>query len=180
MNFEGGESIFQTCQVCNAPIVIPSDIFYPKDRQILSENFATLTNDIAVDPEQVTNELTPGDSLPLEKELIDREAKIERFEVYQEKIGTSPLSVKKAIDNLVNPGEHAEVNIKGNTFLEISVENEANSAIERIKEKLESGERVSAVKMFREEFGTGLEEAYESIKLMEIGEPVDVAKFLED
>jgi len=178
MNFDGGESIFQTCQTCNAPIVVPSDIFYPKDKQILSENFATLANDIAVDPEQVTNELTPGSKPPLEKELINREAKIEKFEVYQEKIGTSPVAVKEAFDELVNPGENSTVNISDDSILKIPGDESAANILERIRKELKTGDRVDAIRIFRDEFGASLEESIESVDQIEKNQLTDVFEFV--
>ena len=112
MTFGGGESIFQTCKTCNAPVVVPSDIFYSKEQKILSEDFASLANDVAVDPEQVTNELSVGDKPPSKQELIDLDAKIEKFEIYQEKIGTSAVSVKEAIDEMVNPNNTLELELE--------------------------------------------------------------------
>lgn len=103
MIFAGGESIFQTCKACNAPVIVPSEFLYKKDEQLASEDFASLVNDIPVDVEQVTNELTPGSELPKAEDVIDPDARIEKFEIYQEKIGTSSVETKKAVDKIVAP-----------------------------------------------------------------------------
>lgn len=193
MKFEGGESIFQTCQVCNAPIVIPSDIYYKKEQQLASENFATLTNDKTVDVEKVTNELTPGNSLPKDEDSIDPEAKIEKFEVYQEKIGTHAVEAKKAVDEIIAPKK--EVDFKTATPYADSFDNEdgsinvrsvqkqavkksPNPVLARVKHKLQTGDKIEAIKIFRNRFNTSLRDAKESVEAIERGEEIDVSQFL--
>lgn len=108
MIFQGGKSIFQTCKACHAPVIIPSEILYKDEQKLASEDFASLANDKPVDVEQVTNELTPGNNLPADEEMIDREAGIEKFEVYQNKIGTSVVETKKAVDEIISPEKQTD------------------------------------------------------------------------
>ena len=158
--FGGGESIFQTCKTCHAPIVIPSEIFYPKDKQIESGNFATLTNDISVDPEKVTNELTPGDELPNKNEVIDPEAKIEKFEIYQEKIGMNSVEAKQAVDKIIVSGSKLIENAPYKPPVEVS-------ALDRIKSELRSGDKIEAIKIYRETYGKSLKEAKKIVEAIE-------------
>ncbi len=157
MVFSGGESIFQTCKTCHAPIIVPSEIYYPEDQQILSESFASLTNDVPVDPEQVTNELTPGDNLPRNEDIIDPDAKIEKFEIYQEKIGTSAVTDKKAFDQIVSPDDGKARD----------AENKRDFVFERIKSELRMGDKIEAIKIYRESFGKDLKEAKEIVEAIE-------------
>lgn len=171
MTFGGGESIFQTCPTCHAPIVVPSEIFYPKGMQIASENFATLANDIAVDVEQVTNELTPGDNLPTKSEMLDPGAKIEKFEIYQEKIGTSSIRSKKEMDDIITSNDEFNINQSyGQKPQQPSAETAQENAapiMERIRYELRSGDKIEAIKIYKAAFGTSLKEAKETIDKME-------------
>ncbi len=171
MTFEGGESIFQTCPACHAPIIVPSEIFYPKDKQIASEHFATLAKDVAVDVEQVTNQLTPGDNLPTESEMLDPEAKIERFEIYQEKIGTSSIRSKKEMDDIITANDEFNIHQsygqeQERPSTEMVQENSA-PIMERIRYELRSGDKIEAIKIYKATFGTSLKEAKETIDKME-------------
>lgn len=61
MEFGGGDSIFQTCPKCHAPIVVPSEIYYTKEQQIDAEDFATLANDKPVSEEKVSLDVGAGE-----------------------------------------------------------------------------------------------------------------------
>ena len=169
MTFTGGESIFQTCETCHAPIIVPDEIFYPEDQQIASGNFATLTNDVEVNPENVTNELTPGENLPRDSDVIDPEAKIERFEVYQEKIGTSTVATKEAVDKLV--GSNALEERPRNRRIDPRKE-----ALERIKHELRTGDKIEAIKIYREKYGKSLKEAKEIVEAIEKEELANLSR----
>jgi len=162
MKFEGGESIFQTCKSCHAPIIIPSEILYPVEKQIAAEHFATLAKDIPVDVEQVTNELTPGASLPASDDVITREAKIEKFEVYQEKIGASSVKQKQAFDKLVAPSDKI-----GYETLAPLVVDETETTLERIKSELRAGDKIEAIKIYRDHYGKSLKEAKDIVEAIE-------------
>ena len=162
MKFEGGESIFQTCKSCQAPIIVPSEILYPKEKQIAYEQFATLAKDIPVDVEQVTNDLTSGDSPPPSDDVIAREAQIEKFEVYQEKIGASSIKQKQAFDNLVAPSEKMGFD----TIAPLAVD-EAETTLERIKSELRAGDKIEAIKIYRDHYGKSLKEAKEIVEAIE-------------
>ncbi len=191
MIFDGGESIFQTCGKCNAPIVIPADIFYKDEthQTLASDNFASLVNDRPVDVEQVTNELTPGKNLPKDEETIDPEARIEKFEVYQEKIGTSAVESKKAVDEIITPKKEVsfqpdspyrspfETEPKKTESKQQSRKSQINPVIVRVKNELQTGDKIEAIKIFREKFGTGLREAKEAVEAIERGETIDITGF---
>ncbi len=173
MAFGGGESIFQTCDTCHAPIVIPSEIFYPPEKQITATNFATLNNDIPVDPEQVTNELTPGDNPPTESEVIDPEAKIEKFEIYQEKIGTQAAAGKKIVDNIIAPDKDFSTRSQYDSLIDAQVNDDAQNVLDRVKHELRTGDKIEAIKIYREAHGLSLAE---SKKLVEAVEREEIIK----
>ncbi len=202
MTFAGGESIFQTCKTCNAPIIVPSEFLYKGEDQLASEDFASLVNDKPVDVEQVTNELTPGSRLPASDEIIDEDARIEKFEVYQEKIGTHALKTKMAVDAIVAPKASTdfttaspfanadgsiEVKIPNLSAIEIhekltdkkkTIQTHANPALARIRNELKKNDKIEAIKIFRSRFNTSLRNAKEAVEAMERGENIDISQFL--
>jgi ribosomal protein L7/L12 len=189
MEFAGGESIFQTCKACHAPVIVPSDILYKNEQKLASEDFATLVNDKPVDVEQVTNELTPGSSLPKDEDSIDAGAKIEKFEVYQEKIGRHVVKTKKAVDEIVAPKKDSDfktvspfANADGSISLEIpetqTSQSPINPIIARVKNELQTGDKIEAIKLFRSRFNTSLRDAKETVEAIERGEEIDISQFL--
>ncbi|MGI8670776.1 MAG: hypothetical protein ACR2J3_13160 [Aridibacter sp.] len=189
MEFAGGESIFQTCKSCHAPVIVPSDMLYKNEQKLASEDFASLVNDKNVDVEQVTNELTAGNNLPNDAEMIDPEAKIEKFEVYQEKIGTHVVETKKAVDEIVAPKKDSDfktaspfANVDGSITTSAdkpqSAETQTHPILARIRHELQTGDKIEAIKIFRERFNTGLRDAKETVEAIERGEDVDVSRFL--
>lgn len=194
IEFQGGESIFQTCSSCNAPVIVPSELLYKKEQQLASENFASLTNDKPVDVDQVTNELTPGDGPPKDEDSIDLDAKIEKFEVYQEKLGTSAVETKKAVDEIIAP--KTEVDFKVATPYANPFENQntptstgvsehsttteipINPVMARVRNELQKGSKIEAIKIFKARFNTSLANAKAAVDALERGEEIEVSDYL--
>lgn len=184
MIFQGGESIFQTCKSCNAPVIVPSEMLYGNEQKLASEDFASLVNDKPVDVEQVTNELTPGNEPPSETEMLDPEAKIEKFEVYQNKIGTSSVEAKKAVDDMIAPKKKVDYKM-ATPYANSDVNRDSREqktqlhpVLVRIQHELDSGDKIEAIKIFRDKFQTGLREAKESVEAIERGEQIDISQFV--
>ena len=202
ITFAGGESIFQTCKTCNAPIIVPSEFLYRGEEQLASENFASLVNDKPVDVEQVTNELTPGSKPPASDEIIDEDARIEKFEVYQEKIGTHAVETKKVVDEIVAPKPSTDFKTASpfaNADGSIEVKTPDLSSIEipeqlkakkqtpkidvypilaRVRNELKKNDKIEAIKIFRSRFNTSLRDAKNAVEAIESGENVDISQFL--
>ncbi len=194
MMFAGGDSIFQTCKTCNAPIIVPSEFLYKKEDRLASEEFASLVNDKPVDVEQVTNELTPGKTLPREIDSIDPEARIEKFEVYQEKLGTHSIETKKAVDEIVAPKENVDfktrspfANQDGSISIKIPEELKAikqtnkipiNPILSRVRNEISKNDKIEAIKIFRSRFKTSLRDAKDAVEAIERGEEIDISPYL--
>lgn len=202
MTFAGGESVFQTCNTCNAPIIVPSEFLYKGEDQLASENFASLVNDKPVDVEHVTSQLTPGSGLPKSDEIIDKDARIEKFEVYQEKIGTHAIETKKVVDEIVAPNPSTdfkiaspfanadgsiEVKTPNLSSIEIpkalktkkqNVQTQINPVLARVRNELAKNDKIEAIKIFRSRFNTGLRKAKEAVEAIERGENVDVSDYM--
>jgi hypothetical protein len=200
--FAGGESIFQTCKTCNAPIIVPSEFLYKGEAKLASEEFASLVNDKPVDVEQVTNELTPGSNLPESDEIIDKDARIEKFEVYQEKLGTHAVETKKVVDEIVAPKENDDfktrspfanddgsisMEVPDSLSIEIPEELKAKKTtakidiypiLARVRNELQRNGKIEAIKIFRSKFNTSLRDAKEAVEAIERGENIDISQYL--
>lgn len=168
--FGGGNSVFETCRSCNAPVIVPSEFLYEKRLVLESADFASLMNDKPVDVDQVTNELTPGDSLPDSTIEENPYALIEQFDVYQEKIGTGSIAEKQAFDQ-VAAGEGSILDISP---LAAAPKRENSAIMDSIQTELSLGRKVTAIKIFREGFGTSLQAAKAAVEAIERGETIDL------
>ena len=169
MAYKGGESLFQNCEACLAPIVVPDDIYYDNRVSLAYDKFASLNNDIDVDVEQVTNELTAGDSLP-ESSIGDGlgfDVVIEKFDEYQEKIGIGTVAEKEVFDDAVSTG--GDDVLKKKTLLELTPQTEQTTALDLIRSELEHGHKIEAIKIYREAYGVDLKTAKHKVEAMERG-----------
>ncbi len=94
MSYDGGDSIFQTCAKCHAPIVIPSEIFYTKEQQIDAEDFATLTNDKSVSEKQISLDVGAGE--------VSNDDQIE--EIISNSVGSGAENIISRIENELENG----------------------------------------------------------------------------
>ena len=173
MKSGGGESMFQTCGSCNAPIVVPSEIYYSSKTQTLaSEEFASLTKDKPVNIEQVSKELAPDDSFAELEELASAGGKIESFENYQENLGIDAIEEKKAVEKIVAPSAADE---KNSSFDDAP--REIHPAIEYIQKELSAGRKVNVIKEIKEKVTNSLQEAKIIVEKIERGELVDISVF---
>ena len=165
--------MFQTCGSCNAPIVVPSDIYYSSKTQVLaSEEFASLTKDKPVNIEQVSKELAPDSNFAEMEELASAGGKVESFEIYQENLGINAIEEKKAVEKIVAP---AAANVQNNSFADAP--DETHPAIEYIQKELSAGRKVAVIKEVKEKVTNSLQKATSLVEKIERGEPVDISVF---
>ena len=172
MVFKGGESLFQNCDTCTAPVIVPDDIYYEKGDLLASVDFASLNNDKDVDVEQVTNALTPGDDLPKATISDWDDAKIEQFDVFQEKIGTGSVAEKNAFDAITS--ESGEKGLEEETLAERTPHEELTATLDLIRGELSSGDKVEAIKIFRQAFQSDVSSAKDAVEAIERGEALDI------
>lgn len=201
MEFSGGDSIFQTCQKCHAPIVIPSDVYYSKEQQIDAEDFATLTNDKHIIEEKVPLDVGAGDVADDDRiEQIISNPENSEIDVSnaEKKIPSDPQLSQ--LHYLINQGRKIEAirfyrGIYGcdltvaKTEVEklldkqlsskdISPSNESTETIvARIENELANGNKINAIKIFLDTFDAGLKESKDVVDAMETGRKVDISGF---
>lgn len=161
--------MFQTCGSCNAPIVVPSEIYYSSKTQTLaSEEFASLTNDKSVNIEKVSEELAPGEDFAELEELASAGDEIEDFEAFQKKLDEHAPEAKKAVEEIVAPD-------LANAQKEFS--ESVHPAIEYIQNELSAGRKVTVIKEIKEKVTNNLQEAKNIVEKIERGELVDPSVF---
>ena len=164
--------MFQTCGSCSAPIVVPSEIYYSSKSQILaSEEFASLTNDKAVNIEQVSKELAPGEDFAEMEELASAGDEIEDFEAFQKKIDAHAPEAKKAVEEIAVP-------VVAKTQKDsVKTDQTIHPAIEYIQKELSAGRKVTVIKEVREKVTGSLQTAKEIVEKVERGEVIDTSIF---
>lgn len=236
MEYQGGDSLFQNCDACSVPIVVPSSITEP-DRD------KTIESTVGMPPENVMK----AESLTQIHEHLDKEeARVEEEKASGEVADPILDESKKAIEEMVSgkqttaevraeePVKQAEASREPNPqimeeiFNEVRAGNkikaivlysdayntsveEAKKAVEKafvnvevVEEKsktkeptkvgltpdsaktqlgiilhqLQTGNKILAIKTFREQFGSGLREAKDAVEAMERGENVNISDYL--
>ncbi len=147
-----------------APVIVPSEFLYGKDSILRSDNFASLMNDKDVNVDQVTNELTPGDTLPAESIADDLglDVLIEKFDVYQEKIGSGSVEEKLAFDNVVSSSSGS--GLENAPIAAQSPQPQDSAIVALIKSELVAGRKIEAIKIYREAFNASLADSKEAVE----------------
>lgn len=143
MEFSGGDSIFQTCKKCHAPIVIPSEIFYTKEQQIDAEDFATLANDKPVTEKQVSLDVGAGD--------VAGDDKIEE-------IIKNPQNNEFASEN-VGSATSQNVQTAGN-------KQPSEAQLGQLNYLINQGRKIEAIRFYRGIYGSDLETAKTKVEEM--------------
>lgn len=234
MEYKGGDSLFQNCGSCGAPIVMPSSISEPdRDKGIEStvgmppekvmkaESFSQVQDHLdkeearveeikesggVIDPiladskgvidnivsgqqsfvEDYPADLLQDDDIAVEPnpqimEKIFNEVqagrKIEAIKLYREAYNTSLAEAKEMVEKaFVNvPVEEAEKSEPAK--VEITADS-SNQNLGVILQQLQSGNKIFAIKLFREQFRTGLKEAKDAVDAMERGEKINVSDYI--
>jgi ribosomal protein L7/L12 len=103
--------------------------------------------------------------------------KIEAIKLYREAYNTSLAEAKemveKAFANVPVIGTEQNEPAK----VEITMDS-ANQKLGVILQQLQSGNKIFAIKLFREQFGTGLKEAKDAVDAMERGEKINISDYI--
>ena len=152
MTFGGGDSIFQTCPKCHAPIVVPSEIFYTKEQQIDADNFATLANDKPVTEEKVSLDVGAGE--------VANDNQIEKIisNTESDEFATQTSEVDFAAENV---GATTSQNFQ---FAEKKEPSEAQ--LSQLNYLINQGRKIEAIRFYRGIYGSDLHIAKTEIEEM--------------
>lgn len=134
-------------------------------------------NEAEVIPEATTQKTSStGLNQNVSRQIVDElraGSKINAIKIYREHYNSSLADAKDAIENLASQADQVNRNIQ--------TEPTANSPIEKlgmILQELQSGNKINAIKIFREQFGTGLREAKNAVEAIERGENINVSDYM--
>lgn len=152
MEFGGGDSIFQTCPKCHAPIVVPADVFYTKDKQIVSEDFATLANDKPVVAEQVSLDVGAGEVANDDKiEEIISSPDNDEFAPQTSQVDFSAENVAPTASQNIEQSEKKEP---------------SDAQLSQLHYLLNQGRKIEAIRFYRGIYGSDLHIAKTEIEKM--------------
>lgn len=152
MEFGGGDSIFQTCQKCHAPIVVPTDVFYTKDKQIVSEDFATLANDKPVVAEQISLDVGAGEVANDDKiEEIISNPDNDEFAPQTSEVDFSSENIEPTASQNIEQSEKKEP---------------SDAQLSQLHYLLNQGRKIEAIRFYRGIYGSDLHIAKTEIEKM--------------
>lgn len=154
MEYDGESTLFQNCGSCGAPIVVPAEIVQAgRDRRI----------------EAVVNmpppEQNPTGEVAAIRQLVNEGRKIEAIKLHRETFGSDLAEAKKAVEN-IHSGQSGYAVKDFPTDLPEDPK-DSNAQLGIIKNELKTGNKINAIKLFREIYNTGLREAKDAVDALE-------------
>lgn len=149
LDFTG--EMMQKCGHCGSTVIAPSELFYAEDPRPFSD-LSSLT----------------GKALKIAEiqRLIREDKMIHAIKEFRETFGVGLKEAKDAVEAMQR-GEGLDVSGVNVRVVERSPGRESNVA--EIQRLIRSGQKIQAIKVFRETFGVGLKEAKDAVEAMERG-----------
>ena len=175
MEYDGETTLFQTCKSCGAPIVVPSSIVETSRDEKIESIVNMPTSDATYEAQSAftADENTPT---PLDDpkvianarifEEINAGNKIMAIKLHREAFGTDLLTAKDAIETLERDIARSK-NSQTETPQRSIPAYEENQMLGIIYDELNAGNKINAIKVFRETFNTSLKNAKEAVDAME-------------
>lgn len=161
------------CPACSAPLTYEGN---PMQQ-------CTFCNSTVIVPGSVINHSTPeqnafGDTaakIAEIKRLVYQNEKIQAVKLYRETFGTGLKESKDAVEEIARGAwtTPAASVVTG----QMPPLGDLPGRMAEIKRLIDSGQKIEAIKIFRETFGTGLKEAKDAVEAMERGERLTMTNF---
>lgn len=152
---DGQSTLFQTCSVCNAPIIIPAEA--------LKTNFSYSTSDSIPQKSQ-------EDILSQIKDLLNQGRKVPAIKLYSEEFGVSVAKAKEMIEEMINEIESSII---------INTPAYSDPQLELIKYEIRNGNKINAIRIYLETYGVGLKQAKDAVDLLEQNEKLNLVNHTE-
>lgn len=168
IEYDGETTLFQTCGSCKAPIVVPSEIVETRrDTEI----------EAAIN--MPAGEARPTEEMLQIKDLIAQGRKIEAIKIYRETFGTSLADAKQAVEDLESRTKYAIRDFPNQSAPQnLTASRGSDAQLGLIKSELRRGNKINAIKIFRETFNTGLKEAKDAVDAIERNEQINPSDYL--
>ena len=175
---EGGAEPTITCQFCGSTVIVPEELRpKPEAAPASSEPSSTLLSSALELGEALTG--LPLDKLAELKRLISSGQKIEAVKLYREITGVGLKEAKDAVEAMEAGRPVVITRAAATTNARYEAADDLSPAV-RLREVMaliQSGQKIEAIKLYREITGVGLKEAKDAVEAMEAGQPVTVANF---
>ena len=168
LSYDGGPETSFPCQFCGTTVVVPEELRPHTAAEAAPgggiADFAGLGQWVAG--------AMPLDKLAEIKRLTQNGQKIEAIKIYREVTGVGLREAKEAVERL-EAGQplvftsSASVNLSGTSA---AVDQAAQMA--EVQRLAQSGQKIQAIKIYREMTGLGLREAKEAVERLEAGQPI--------
>lgn len=175
LEYTGGDSAFIKCTFCGNSVIVPEELRSGKKQE---NPFAQL-----FESSGVMNAMPSMEQIAKLKEikkLVQEGNKIQAIKIYRETFGTSLKEAKDAVEKL----EAGQPLVFTQTTTATTGQTEPPSFMElaggmnEVAVLLREGNKIAAIKRYRELTGVGLAEAKEAVEKLEAGHPLDAARFI--
>ncbi|MCW5961198.1 MAG: hypothetical protein KIS76_13625 [Pyrinomonadaceae bacterium] len=166
MEYDGKTTLFQTCGSCNAPIVVPMEVV--DQNRIFNDESQTGVPAVQSAPVFEAGSIHDPKVIANARifEAVNSGNKIEAIKLHREAFSTDLESSKEAIETLerdIARSKSAVKDVPPKTKI-------SNSQFDEFARLLGKGQKVEAIKLFRERFGTSLNDAKEAVEAIERSE----------
>lgn len=174
LEYAGGDSPFAKCTFCGNSVIVPEELRSDKKQE---NPFAQLFESSGVmnampSMEQITK-------LKEIKNLVQKGNKIEAIKIYRETFGVGLKEAKDAVEKLEagQPLVFTQTTTATPQTGPPSIMDFAND-INEVAMLLREGNKIAAIKRYREITGASLAEAKEAVEKLETGHPLEASRFI--
>lgn len=175
LEYAGGDSAFIKCTFCGNSVIVPEELRSGKKQE---NPFAQLFEASGV--MQAMPSMEQIAKLKEIKKLVQEGNKIYAIKVYRETFGVGLKEAKEAVEKL----EAGQPLVFSQTTTATASQTESPSIMElaggmnEVAVLLREGNKIAAIKRYRELTGAGLAESKEAVEKLEAGHPLDAARFI--
>jgi ribosomal protein L7/L12/DNA-binding beta-propeller fold protein YncE/DNA-directed RNA polymerase subunit RPC12/RpoP len=160
LDYDGGLAPVIRCPYCKSTVVVPEELHTARSDKSTFASTAGAALDDLLHPEQIARLREIGN-------LVRQGQKIEAIKLYREVFGTGLKEAKDAIDQLA-AGKAIAITSTSLQTSQDSVFPAQNPQVEaEIRQLLQDGSKIAAIKRYREIFNCGLAEAKAAVEFFE-------------
>jgi ribosomal protein L7/L12 len=174
LEYEGGDSPFIKCSFCGNSVIVPEELRSGgKKENAFLQLFESIGSSMP-SLEQLTK-------LKEVKKLVQEGNKIQAIKIYREIFGVGLKEAKDAVEK-IEAGQplvftqttfgSTQTDSPSSSIMDIA--NSMNEVAMLVRE----GNKIAAIKRYRELTGVGLKEAKEAVEKIEVGHPLDATRFV--
>ena len=176
LEYDGGNSPFTKCSFCGNSVIVPDELRSGgKKEDVFSKLFDS------VSPMNAMPSLEQIMKLKEVKRLAQEGNKIQAIKIYREIFGVGLKEAKDAVEK-IEAGQPLVFN--QTTITSPQAKSSGSSAVDlansvnEIATLVRTGNKIEAIKRYRELTGVGLREAKDAVEKIEAGHPIEATNFI--